>query len=91
MKLHKKWQMPSKVIQTLHQKVDLSQQRANSSGKLTQGAGSSTQPQAAEKSTGDRDSPVVKNLPIKVTLQGANYSGTPPVGTSSSSKKYGVR
>jgi hypothetical protein len=39
-----------------------------------------------EKSTGDRNSLAVKNLPIRVTSQGASSSGISVLGTSSSSK-----
>jgi hypothetical protein len=66
-------------MQALHQKVDLSQQEASSSGKPTQGAGSSSQPVAAEK-TGGRDLPVVRNLPINITFQAASSSGKPMEG-----------
>jgi hypothetical protein len=66
-------------------KVDLSQQEASSSGNPNQGAGSSSQPVAAEK-TGGRDLPVVRNLPINITFQAASSSGIPPQGANSSDK-----
>jgi hypothetical protein len=52
----------------------------------TQGAGSSSQ---TEKSTADRDSRIVRNLPIKVTSQRASSSGVSPHGASTSSKHMG--
>jgi hypothetical protein len=70
----------SPVLQTLHQKVDFCQQGASGSGKPTQTAGRSSQPGAAEKSTVDKDSPVVKNLTINVTSQDASSSGILPQG-----------
>jgi hypothetical protein len=73
-------------MQALHQKVDLSQYGVGSSGKSTQRAGSSSQPGATDKLTGSRNSPAVRNLPIKVTSQGASSSDIPPQGRSSPSK-----
>jgi hypothetical protein len=54
----------SPEMQTLRQKVGVSQQGATSTGNTTLGAGSSSQRGAAEKSTEDRDSPIVINIPI---------------------------
>jgi hypothetical protein len=54
------------AMQFFHQKVHLSQQGASSSGKQTQGAGTSSQHWVAEKTTGGRDSQVVRNLPMMV-------------------------
>jgi hypothetical protein len=50
----------SPATQDLHHNVDLSQY--SSSGKPTQGAGSSSQCGTVEKSTWVRNSPVVRNL-----------------------------
>jgi hypothetical protein len=40
----------------------------------------------AEKSTGGRDLPVERNLPIKDTSQGTSSTGIPPQGASNYSK-----
>jgi hypothetical protein len=63
-------------------KVSSSQWGASSSGIPPQGTDSSSQPGEAEKTTGGRDSPVVRNLPIKVTSLGSSSSGIPPQGAS---------
>jgi hypothetical protein len=70
-------------------KVDPSQQVARSSVTPPWGADSISQPREAEKITGGRDSPVLRNLPslsIEVSSLGASSSGIPPRGAGSSSK-----
>jgi hypothetical protein len=79
----------SSPVQSLHLKVDSSQQGASSSGIPPWGADSISQPGESEKTTGGRGSPVVRNLPllfIEVTYLGASSSGIPPHGASGSSK-----
>jgi hypothetical protein len=69
-------------------KAGFSQQGASSSGIPPQGANSISQPGEAEKTTGDRDSPVVRNLLlpfVEVISLGASGSGIPPQGASGSS------
>jgi hypothetical protein len=69
--------------------VDSSQQGASSSGILPWGADSISQPREAEKTTRDRDSPVVRNIPspsIEVTSLGASSSDIPTQGAGGSSK-----
>jgi hypothetical protein len=76
------------LTQSLHWKVDSSQQETSSSG-IPWAADSISQPGEAEKTTGGRGSPVVSNLPslpIKVTSLVASSSGIPPRGASGSSK-----
>jgi hypothetical protein len=78
----------SPIIQAVHHKGDLclSQQGASNFDNPTQGAGSSSQRGSTEKSTGDRNTSVVRNLPIKVTSQRASSSGIALQGAGSSSK-----
>jgi hypothetical protein len=79
----------SSLTQSIHLNVDSSQQGASSSGILPQGSDSISQPGEAEKTTGGRGSPVVRNLPLlftEVTSLGASSSGTPPQGAGGSSK-----
>jgi hypothetical protein len=80
------------VVQSLHLKVDSSQQGSSSSDVPPQGADSISQLGEPEKTTGGRGSPVVRNLPllfIQVTCLGASSSGILPQGDSSSSKHLG--
>jgi hypothetical protein len=74
------------AVQAHHQKVDISQYRTSSPVKPAQRGGSSSQFGAVEKLPGDRDTPVVRNTPVKVTSHGAISSGIPPQGASSYSK-----
>jgi hypothetical protein len=79
----------SSLTQNLYLKVDSSQQGPSSSGISPWGADSISQPGEAEKTTRDRGSPVVGNLPslfINVTCPGASSSGIPPQEASDSSK-----
>jgi hypothetical protein len=79
----------SSLTQNLLLKVDSSQQGASSSGIAPRGCDSISQPGEAEKTTGVRDSPAVRNLtslPYKVTSLGAfTINNFMPVGTLFSS------
>jgi hypothetical protein len=59
------------LTQSLHLKIDSSQQGASSSGIPPQGSDSINQPEEAEKTTGGRGSPIVSNLPLL-------FSDSPP-------------
>jgi hypothetical protein len=54
----------SSPIWSLHLKANFSQHGARSSGIPPQVADSISQPGVAEKTTGGRDSPLVRNLPL---------------------------
>jgi hypothetical protein len=69
-------------------KANFSQQGASSSGIPPQRTDSISQPKEVEKTTGSKDSPVVRILLlpfIEVTSLGASGSGIPPQGASGSS------
>jgi hypothetical protein len=81
--------LSKELFDSLHLKVDPSEQGARSSGLLPRGADSISQPGEAEKTTGGSDSPVVRNilsLPIEGTSLGASSSGIPPQGAGGSRK-----
>jgi hypothetical protein len=69
-------------------KVDHFEQGCTSSDIPPWGADSINKTREAEKTTGGRGSPVVRNLPllsIQTTSVGASDSGTPPQGANGSS------
>jgi hypothetical protein len=75
----------SSLVHKLHLKVDSSQQGTRSSCTPPEEAASNSQPTEAEKTTGDRNRPAVKNLLLtEVTPLAIITSGTPPHGCSSS-------
>jgi hypothetical protein len=68
----------SPTIQALRQTVHILSTDSQQFWQTNPGSWQLQPTWAAEKSTGGgRDSPVVTNLPIKVTSQGASSSGTP--------------